>query len=146
MKTHLFITPAITTLITTFLVVLNFGLASAQMAETNDDLISFYFVHNKNIDPIAFDFAPNYLDGKVYVNWTVTQKDYECTYVIQRSEDNENFETIGYKKGVATGIKNKIRYSFIDEKPFVSIIYYRLGEICKDGTIKYSQAKNIDKG
>jgi hypothetical protein len=77
------------------------------------------------------------------ITWeTISEKDNEY-FLIERSIDGINFETIGKVKG-AINSSSLIAYSFIDENPALGVNYYRLKQVDLDTKSSYSSIKSVD--
>lgn len=74
--------------------------------------------------------------------WTTTSEINTSHFIVQRSIDGRNFETVG--KVAAVGVSS---YSFVDNKlPIVNdklMLYYRLQVVDKDGSYQLSDVKQI---
>lgn len=80
-------------------------------------------------------FKGNWND-KVTLQWQVDQENNTSRYEIERSKDGAGFEKIG--SVTATNAPTKHEYTFTDSNLLLSIYYYRVKIIDKDGTFKYS--------
>jgi len=83
-------------------------------------------------------------DGKNLLEWATTSETNNDHFEIERSQDAVAFETIGLRAGEGT-TKNLVEYSYIDEKPFDDIVYYRLKQVDYDGTTAFSRIIAIMK-
>lgn len=72
-------------------------------------------------------------NGKVYINWTVTDATGKCVYVVERSGDGINYEKVYAKKGAPSPGSNSLMFSFIDEKPLQGKSYYRVQRVGLNG-------------
>ncbi|MES2779320.1 MAG: hypothetical protein V4651_05415 [Bacteroidota bacterium] len=105
----------------------------------------FYILINNGaslpVSLINFDatLTPN---KEVALSWTVAQEINCDQYLIQRSTNNQSYETIGTIKGGIDQTHNLIKYSYIDTKPN-SQNYYRLKQVDLDGSFTYSPVKFI---
>ncbi|MBI3500763.1 MAG: hypothetical protein HY063_03125 [Bacteroidetes bacterium] len=88
-------------------------------------------------------FTATYNEGKVYLKWLVANQHADGTYIIFRSSDGKNFETIGTKNGIGVPISNDIAYYFTDENPCAKTAYYKLLHIGSAPTYLLSEAINI---
>ncbi len=71
-----------------------------------------------------------YNSGKVYINWMVKGEMNDGIYLIERSTDGSNFNAIGFKEVVASGLE--LLYSWIDAEPATGTAFYRLARIGQD--------------
>jgi hypothetical protein len=72
------------------------------------------------------------------LNWTTTSEINNKGFDIERSENGEIFERIGFVPGAGNSQKS-INYSFIDKPLLSNKIFYRLKQIDIDGKSTYSQ-------
>lgn len=72
-------------------------------------------------------------DKTTSVEWKVAQQDGITDYVVERSADGSNFETLGSVKAIAL----QDTYRFTDATPFSGKNYYRL-KIAEGGKVTYS--------
>ena len=84
----------------------------------------------------------NYNNSTILRFLTTTESNFSH-FEIQRSTDAKGFETIGNVKG--KGSENEIvEYSFIDEKPFEGLNYYRLKQVDVDNTFEFSKIVSVN--
>ncbi|MBI2270297.1 MAG: T9SS type A sorting domain-containing protein [Bacteroidetes bacterium] len=74
--------------------------------------------------------------GKVLLTWATGVEVNNDYFSIERSLDGISFEVIGRIKGAGTSSR-QLNYSFLDEKPFEDISYYRLKQTDYDGKFEY---------
>jgi len=72
--------------------------------------------------------------------WTTATEINSKNFEVQRSNDGRNFVSIGTI--TAKGFANE--YSFVDDKPFMGLNYYRLKQIDNDGKFALSVVKTIN--
>ncbi len=87
------------------------------------------------------NYTTVYNSGKVFLNWTAKQEPADCIYIIERSGDAREFQSVGVKEGIGTSIE--LFYSWMDETPPEGFAYYRVKKIAKDGTQYYSQVNAV---
>ena len=71
--------------------------------------------------------------GKVYLNWIAKGNSPDCIYVIERSDDQMEFEPVGLKEGVGSSLE--LLYSWVDNKPTTSATQYRIKQIDNEGAL-----------
>ncbi len=76
------------------------------------------------------------------LNWNTLQEQNSSVFIIERSSDGEHFEAIGTVRAAGNSNAN-LQYSFVDANPIVGLNYYRLGQVDKDGTIRYSTIRSV---
>ena len=82
-------------------------------------------------------------NNTVSLDWVTASEINNDYFEIQRSENGSDFETIGMVHGNGT-IDYYFYYSFIDEKPFDELNYYRLKQVDYDGNFEYSDIEVVD--
>ena len=87
------------------------------------------------------NYTTVYNSGKVFLNWTAKNEPADCIYIIERSGDARDFQSVGVKEGIGTSIE--LFYSWMDETPPDGFAYYRVKKIAKDGTQFYSQVNAV---
>lgn len=71
--------------------------------------------------------------GKVYLNWVAKGNSNDCIYVIERSNDGNEFEPVGLKEGIGSPLE--LLYSWVDAKPVAGTIHYRIKQIDNEGRL-----------
>ncbi len=74
-------------------------------------------------------------EEKMDLNWTTINDDNGSIFEVQKSNDGENFEQMGYMLGQSNLLNN---YHFTDYKPYLGRNYYRIKLKNTDGTFEYS--------
>ena len=77
--------------------------------------------------------SAEYHDGKVELTWKTLSEINNHYFIVQRSQDGENFEEIGQVAGSGTTNTAK-NYKFDDNNPYKGISYYQLIQVDFDGT------------
>jgi hypothetical protein len=114
------------------------GMANAQEAETKALMqASANSTQSSNI----FNYTTVYNSGKVFVNWTAKDEQADCIYIIERSGDGRQFESVGVKEGIGTPME--LFYSWMDHTPPAGFAYYRVKKITSDGTQFFSATNTI---
>jgi hypothetical protein len=90
--------------------------------------LNYESVSTLSKDTIAeiVQFSAKSNSGKIYLHWNVINQHLDGLYFIFRSEDGENFELAGNKKGVGVPISKEIAYYFIDECGCDGKLYYKI--------------------
>jgi hypothetical protein len=107
-----------------------FGAMSAFAQGTTD---------SKNLDLMKQTVVFN--SGKVYLNWVTPSNSSDCVYVIERSEDGDEFEPVGLKEGIGSPIE--LLYSWIDNNPKEGESFYRIKQVNMEGKLM-AQSTNMD--
>lgn len=93
------------------------------------------------VELILFD-AKSIDNIKVNLSWTTLSETNNDYFSIERSHDAIHFDSIGYVLGNGnSNIENN--YTFVDEKPYQGISYYRLKQVDFDETFTYSDIKKV---
>lgn len=71
--------------------------------------------------------------GKVYLNWIAKANAPDCIYVIERSDNQIEFEPVGLKEGIASNLE--LLYSWVDNKPVTTATQYRIKQIDNEGAL-----------
>jgi len=83
-------------------------------------------------------FTANAHDQKVILNWVTSSEKNNDYFVVERSNNGYDFESVFKKSGAGTSyIINK--YSDVDNKPYSGLSYYRLKQVDYDGSATYSK-------
>lgn len=88
-----------------------------------------------------YNYNTVYNSGKVFVNWTAKDEAADCIYIIERSGDGRQFESVGVKEGIGTPME--LFYSWMDHNPPAGFAYYRVKKISKDGTQFFTSTSTI---
>lgn len=91
-------------------------------------------------------FSPLFVEGKTYVRWMVENDRKDGVFIVERSDDGELYEALGFKDRVGTEKNVKLFYSFIDEEPPVGSAHYRVMQVGTDQTFSYSPSVKIKTG
>ena len=81
-------------------------------------------------------------EGKVYLSWVVFNNMKNGMYVIERSIDGNNFEVIGFKKGIPTSLPLDLTFYYSDNIEVNEKITYRVIHIAEDNT--YFEFPEVD--
>jgi hypothetical protein len=99
-----------------------------------------------SILPVKFiAFTVAHTNNGIEVQWTTAEEMNADKYVIERSEDGNNWKSIGYVTAVGnSNVLNQYRYS--DQAAISRITYYRVKQIDVDGHFVYTAIKAIRSG
>ena len=90
-------------------------------------------------------FSASVSGRSVVLNWQTATETNNSGFVVERSEDNNNFSQIGFIAG--SGTTTELRsYSFTDNLVTSSTYYYRLKQIDYDGSYEYSNVVEVEIG
>lgn len=123
-------------LIACVVTVASLGTAAGQQASSNP-LVQSGLHNTANIN----NYTAVYNSGKVFVNWTAKNESNDCIYIVERSADGSNFESVGVKEGVASDME--LFYSWMDNTPPSGFAYYRVKKITHDGLQLFSATGTI---
>jgi hypothetical protein len=111
---------------------------------------AIYAVNCLSILPVSIIYFNGQLsNGLANLKWTTTNETAGIQYVIERSADQINFETVGVVS--ASSLEGSgSTYNFIDPKPVSSVVYYRIritnGINQKLSTVVMLSSSEIDFG
>ncbi|MFY7965112.1 MAG: T9SS type A sorting domain-containing protein [Chitinophagaceae bacterium] len=87
------------------------------------------------VTPVKLNnFSANRIEKNVHLNWATTSEKNNSHFNIQRSNNGQNFETIGKVNPSTT-----FTYQFIDANAPESNLYYRLENVDADGKTSLSE-------
>jgi len=93
--------------------------------------------------PISLlSFKAHWVDNKIVLNWATAQELNARAFIVERSDDGQNFSAIGTV--AATNTATRKAYSFEDRTPLKGINFYRLKLIDQDESYKYSSIAVIN--
>lgn len=93
------------------------------------------------LDFLSFSAKPSTF-GSVDLDWKTTNEVNTKNFEVQSRTANSEFKTIGFVDSKNTaGVHN---YSFTDNKPLASTVYYRIKQVDKDGEFDYSDVKSVN--
>ncbi len=87
------------------------------------------------------NYSTVYNSGKVFLSWTSKNETEDCVYVIERSGNGQEFQSVGIKEGIGSEIE--LYYSWIDKTPPPGFAYYRVKKITKEGSQLYSSVSSV---
>ena len=69
------------------------------------------------------------IDNKVFLNWRITGLVKNCMFLIQRSVNAGEFETIEVKKGICGDPSLTVLYCFLDNDQIEGVVKYQVKQI-----------------
>jgi subtilisin-like proprotein convertase family protein len=82
-------------------------------------------------------------ENKIELNWTTSSEVNNQYFIVEKSEDTQNWSEIGKVEGKGT-IATPSSYKLIDHNPFLRVTnYYRLKQIDFDGYFSYSSIRSV---
>lgn len=93
------------------------------------------------IELTRFDVQPQ--NSGALLKWTTLSENGSNYFAIQRSLDAETFDSIGMVRGAGTS-SIAHDYSYFDENPPITTVYYRLKQVDYNGDSKFSDVKAIN--
>ncbi len=104
---------------------------------------AIFAIGNESSVPIELSyFSAEEKNGKVVLNWRVQTETNYYGFEVEKSEDNINFNSVGFVKGKGT-INIPQSYDFVDTDISIGTYYYRLKQMDIDGTFQYSQVIEV---
>lgn len=93
--------------------------------------------------PVEFNsFSGMAADNANILSWSTSSEINNRGFEIERSENAQDFETIGFVKGAGNSQK-LVQYNFVDKTINNKTNFYRLKQIDFDGSIEYSEIISI---
>ncbi len=92
--------------------------------------------------PVKFlDFSATLQNKEVALNWSTAEEKNCAYYIIQRSRNGRDYDSIG---SITIGNSYAVNhYLFRDHNPFAAANYYRLKQVDLDGKYTYSTIKKV---
>ncbi|MBK9319960.1 MAG: hypothetical protein IPM91_14955 [Bacteroidetes bacterium] len=128
-------------LIETIVFILLMAAAGTTMAQGTQVAPGAPFTANEQAGVNIHNYNTVYNSGKVFVSWTSKNESEDCVYVIERSGNGQEFQSVGVKEGIGSEIE--LYYSWIDKTPPAGFAYYRVKKITKEGTQLYSSVSSV---
>ncbi|MEX1188598.1 MAG: hypothetical protein WED33_05025 [Bacteroidia bacterium] len=88
-------------------------------------------------------FSPVYVEGKTYLRWLVGNDKKDGVFIVERSEDGDQFEALGFKDRVGSTKEVNLFYSYVDDAPPVGYAHYRVMQVGVDHTFNYSDVVRV---
>ncbi len=99
-------------------------------------------INNTALPLELLDFNVSPLNQSVLAEWQTETEFNNDYFVIERSVSGTEWEVAGTVK--SAGNSNQfVSYSFLDEKPFFGLSYYRLKQVDFDGSHSYSDLRSV---
>ncbi len=92
------------------------------------------------VELLFFDAIPN--NNEVFLSWKTASEQNNDFFLLERSKDGRDFEAIAQINGAGTSTLPQ-NYSYVDEKPFKGVNYYRLRQVDFDGKFEFSNIKSV---
>ncbi len=99
---------------------------------------------NNNALPVELThFSGQKQPGQVKLKWHTASEQNASHFLVQRSEDGEQFQTIGRKEAQGTTTEST-HYQYFDRNPEMATNYYRLKQVDFDGSYEYSNVISVN--
>lgn len=110
------------------------------------DEVTVFVFREGVILPVNFiDFTASRQTNIVMLNWTTSREDNSKYYVIERGINGIHYDSIGLVRAIGTaGVVT--HYQFADPLPAIGDNYYRLKQVDKDNSYRYSTVENLYVG
>ncbi len=90
-------------------------------------------------------FTASVIENGVTLNWSTSTETNNDRFEIEKSDDSNNFYTIGYVKGAGTSTRNhSYTYADIFTSNPDAVLYYRLKQVDYNGKFTYSNTVSVD--
>ncbi len=108
----------------------------------------FTTVQSQTPLPIELLYFAAAEDGEdVNCTWSTASEINNDHFIIERSDDFENFTPVGKVNGYGSGVSTQVlSYRYVDEKICSGILYYRLKQVDVDGNFTYSNTVAVKCG
>lgn len=94
--------------------------------------------------PVSFLYFTAEKNSKgVVLQWSTASETNNNYFVIERSLDGENFESVGQVKGAGNS-SQILTYYFTDSEALQGTIYYRIMQVDYDGQYSYSPVRSVN--
>ena len=94
--------------------------------------------------PVRLLFFSGFKEGHAVVLTWATEKEENFDYfIIEKASNDFQFYSIGQIRGAGYDTYSRKDYSFIDERPFAGINYYRLKAVDTDGSHEYFRVISV---
>ncbi len=87
-------------------------------------------------------FTAESLNNSIVLLWSTATEVNNDYFEVQRSENGEQFKSVGTVKGAGNSSK-ELNYEFTDLQPIDNLSYYRLKQVDFDGDYKYSDVISV---
>lgn len=89
------------------------------------------------------DFSAGRKNKTVELNWATASESNNSEFIIERSKDGMNWDSIGSQRGRGNS-NERADYQFFDNNPPVTVSYYRLVQMDISGSSSYSAIRKVD--
>lgn len=117
------------------IVIVLISLSFLSFGQIEKESKTYTFENDRTGEYEITSFKCKYIEGKVYINWTVIEPSDECVYRLEKSEDNKKFTTIYALSGHKSPMNLELLNSYSYEEPLSGNIYYRVRRFSKDDCI-----------
>jgi hypothetical protein len=101
-------------------------------------------VGNSNVLPITLlSFQAEAKEQQVMTNWITATEINNDFFTIERSKDGSFWDKVGDVDGAGDS-HTELSYSFIDQRPYTGVSYYRLRQTDFDGTSTLSEPQAVE--
>jgi hypothetical protein len=91
-------------------------------------------------------FSPVFAEGKTYLRWLVQNDKKDGVFIVERSEDGNQFEALGFKDRIGTDKNVNLFYSWVDDTPPKGFAHYRIMQVGVDNSFNYSDVVRVKTG
>jgi len=119
---------------TIILIASSFNQVSAQNEASRSD----------GLPALLLGFSGSVTDNTIVLSWIMENETNSKWFVIERSSNGNNFDSIGVKSGLNN--MHESDYTFTDLRSLSGNSYYRIRLVNMDGGIKYSKVITLNNG
>jgi hypothetical protein len=129
--------PALLVLTLTILLVTGFyRQATAQLPMKTEAVTMADLITPEQPVMLIKSFTARLAEGVVYLNWTMHGEMQKSIFMVERSDNGREFETLGSKEGYpAPNTELNLLYCYSDRNPVSGIATYRIRQFRVDGVL-----------
>ncbi|WP_218127087.1 integrin alpha [Catalinimonas alkaloidigena] len=116
------------------------GMAATIPDEDGNGMADYRQIAPLPITLVSFAAVPT--TKTVELTWETAAEFNNSHFEIERSQNGQNFETIGQLRGAGTS-HQRLAYQFTDQRPYTGENYYRLKQVDLDGTVSYTETQSV---
>lgn len=108
-----------------------------------DSITSNHIIVSVSLPVELLNFIAIPMNGNIKLNWITASETNNDNFTVSRSKDGITFEKILYISGAGNS-NSMLKYSVMDNNPYVGISYYQLKQTDFDGKYTYSNIVVVD--
>lgn len=114
----------------------------------NGEVEDYFFSYMKILPADIVNFTIVSHNNDLVLNWTTQTEQNNKGFFIEKSDDNQQWTTIGFvpSAAIAGNSQERLAYTFSDKNIKIGTYYYRLRQVGMNGHTQYSPAKAFRMG